>query len=242
MRRRHAGVKQFLGVWDCRQIHGAFMEENNIEVAEEQSYENAVVSNPVDHNWKQANEVLSAQKRQIEELERKLNQINAPKVIEEPDEFENLDPEDYMTVGKAKLLAKKLAEKQAASTAKQIVDEYIQQQNVAMDEQRMKSKYEDYDFIIENYAIPLIKNDPALAHKIQMSKNPAETAYKLGKLSDNYEPTSQMSSKAEKILKNSSRPVSAHAVNSPLKSQAESFAKMSKADIWAQAQEYAKGA
>lgn len=217
------------------------MEEEIIEEVAEQQEQVQEVS-PVDQNWRQANEVMSAQKRQIDELERRLSRMDVPIPVQEVDEFADMDPEDYMTVGKAKEMARKLAQKEASITAKSIVDEYIQKQNIATDEQRMKAKHEDYDFVIENYALPLIKNDQALAHKIQMSKNPAETAYRLGKLSDNYVPTNETSPKAEKIIKNNARPVSAHTVNSPLKSQAESFAKMSKADVWAQAQEYARSA
>ena len=84
-------------------------------------------------------------------------------------------------------MAEKTAAKQAEVMAKKYVQEYAQQQTLANDEQRARDKYDDYDYVLETYAIPLIKNDPALAYKIQSSKNPAMTAYKLGKLSDDYE-------------------------------------------------------
>lgn len=197
-----------------------------------------------DRNWDEAREVLRLQKQRIEELEARLTQ-QAPVQQEEQDEFEKLDPEDYVTVGKAKELAKKLASKEAASTAKQVVQEYIQQQNIVQDEQRMRSKYEDFDYVIEHFAIPMIKNDPALAHKVQMSKNPAETAYRLAKISDEYEETKvkqQTSPKAEKILKNASRPTSSNAVSTGLKTQADDFSKMSPQDIWSMSQKFARGA
>lgn len=199
----------------------------------------------VDHNWEKANEVLKLQKQEIEELKIRLTEMSQPKQQEEPDEFASLDPDDYLTVGKAKELAKKMAAKEAKEAAKQIVHEYAQQQSVAQDEQRMRSKFEDYDYVIENYAIPLIKNDPALAYRIQQSKNPAETAYKLGKLSDSYEESKmkqQTSPKAEKILKNASRPVSSNAVGTPLKNQADDFSKMSSQQVWEMSQKFARGA
>jgi hypothetical protein len=198
-----------------------------------------------DRNWDEAREVLRLQKQRIEDLETKLTQQAPVQKQEEPDEFEKLDPEDYMTVGKARELAKKLASKEAAQTAKQVVQEYIQQQNIVQDEQRMRSKFEDFDYVIENYAIPMIKNDPALAHKVQMSKNPAETAYRLAKISDEYEESKvkqQTSPKAEKILKNASRPTSSNAVGNTLKTQAEDFSKMSSQDIWSMSQKFARGA
>lgn len=199
----------------------------------------------VDDNWANANQVLKLQKQKIEELEERLSKINAPAPVVEKDEFADLDPEEYMTVRDARKLAENLATKKAAEAARQEVQRYAQEQNIQSDEARTRSKYEDYDYVLENYAIPLIKNDPALAYRVQNSKNPAETAYKLGKLSDSYEETmatKQTSPKAEKILKNSSRPVSSHAAGSPLKNQADQFSKMSKQETWELSQKYARGA
>lgn len=204
---------------------------------------------PVEINWERANEVLKLQKQRIEELEAKLTkQVAPPKVEDEKDELDSLDADEYITAAKAKMIrdsAKKQAVKQAEQTTRQVLQEYAQQQKIASDEQRMRGKHEDFDYIIENFAIPMIKNDPALAYQIQMSKNPAETAYKLAKISDEYEGSTmkqQSSQKAEKILKNSSRPVSSNAVGSPLKNQAEDFSKLTSNQIWEMSQKYAKGA
>ncbi len=199
----------------------------------------------VDHNWQEANKVLKLQQQKIAELEMRLNQPAPIQQEAEKDEFADLDPEGYMTVAAARKMAEKTAIKQAEATAKRVVQEYAQQQTVQHDEQRARSKYEDYDYVLENYAIPLIKNDPALAYKVQNSKNPAETAYRLGKLSDNYEESvtkQQTSPKADKIIKNSQRPVSGNAVGSPLKSQADTYSKMSKEEVWNQSQKFARGA
>jgi hypothetical protein len=195
---------------------------------------------PADKNWKQAHQALQAQKAEIEALRAELQKKTA--VPEPEDELDKLDPEEYITAGKAQ----KLAEKKALQAAKQMVQEYSRQNAVVQDEARMREKYEDYDYVVNTFVLPDIKNDPALAHKLAMSKNPAETAYKLGKLSDSYEeqmtqqkPTSP---KAEKILKNSSRPTSANAVSPSLKKQADQFANMSPQEVWAQSQKYARGA
>lgn len=200
-----------------------------------------------DRNWDEAREVLRLQKQRIEELETRLaqqNQVAQPKQ-EDADDFAGLDPDDFMTVGKAKELYQKAASKQAKEAAKQVVQEHLQQFNVVQDEQRMRSKHEDFDFVIENYALPMIKNDPVLAYKIQTSKNPAEAAYKLAKFSDEYEASmakQPQSPKAEKILKNSQRPVSSQAVSSPLKSQADDFSKLSPQQVWEMSQKFARGA
>ena len=197
-----------------------------------------------DHNWSEAREVLRLQKQRIEELEARVSQ-QSPPPQQEVDEFDQLDPDDYMTVAKAKSIrdaAKKHAAKEAVTAAKQVLNEFTQQQKVEKDEERMRGKHDDYDYVMEHFAIPMIKNDPALAYKIQSSKNPAETAYKLGKLSDSYEGDNvKPSPRAEKVIRNSSRPVSSHS-NISLKNQADVFSKMSPAEIWAQSQEYAKRA
>jgi hypothetical protein len=205
-----------------------------------------VKEDPNQVNWRQANEVMRLQKQRIDELERerleRLQQIQKP--VEEPDEFANEDPDNYITVAKARQMAEKAAEKKAKAFAQQAVQEYAQQQSVAVSEDRARSKYEDYDYVIETYALPMIKNDPALAYKIQQSKNPAEIAYKLGKLSDSYEESmtkAPPSPKAEKILKNSQRPTSSNAAGS-LKTQADKFSNMSQAEIWAESQKYARRA
>jgi hypothetical protein len=198
-----------------------------------------------DKNWHYANQVMEMQKKRIQELEQlhQNNQVKAP--VEERDEFDDLDPNDAVTVFQARKMAEKMAEKKAMEAAKRMMQEYSQTQAVATDEARMRAKHEDYDYVLENYALPLIKNDPALAHKIQNSKNPAETAYRLGKMSDDYEEgimKKETSPKAEKILKNTSRPLSANAASSSLKGQADKFSNMSKADVWAESQKYARGA
>jgi len=203
------------------------------------------VKKDVEHNWAEANKVLKMQKAMIEELQLQVSELKKPKVQEAPDEFDQLDPEDYLQVGKARQLAEKVAEKKAQEAAKKIVQEYVQQQTIESDERQARQQFEDYDYVMENFAIPMIKNDPALAYKIQQSKNPAQTAYRLGKLSDDYQEATvkqQVSPKAEKILKNSSRPVSANAVGSPLKNQADQFSKMKPNEIWEMSQKFARGA
>lgn len=198
-----------------------------------------------DHNWRQANEVMRLQKQQIDELKTQVENLAKPKQQPEPDEFANMDPDDVLTVSSARKLAERLAEKKAEEKARQVVQEYAQQMTIQSSEDKARSKYDDYDYVVETFAIPLIKNDPALAYKIQNSKNPAETAYKLGKLSDDYEESMSKQStspKAEKILKNSSRPLSGAAAGNPLKSQAEQVSKMKPDEIWAMSQKYARGA
>lgn len=199
-----------------------------------------------DVNWQRANDVMRQQQQELAELRAMINHRQSLPPVEEKDEFASLDPEEYLTVGKARQMAEKMAEKKANEAAKKMVQAYAQEQRMELGEQQARGKYQDYDYVVENYAIPLIKNDPALAYKVQNSKNPAETAYKLGKLSDSYEDSvkeAPTSAKAEKILKNSSRPVSGNALGTPLKSQADKFSSMKPGkEVWEMSQQYAKGA
>lgn len=216
--------------------------EPETEVVQETQPQVEIPQNNVDRNFEALREVTRLQKQRIEELEAR---HQMPPQEEEKDEFADLDPEDYMTVGKAKELARKLAAKEAAQTAKKIVQEYIQEDKIVKDEARMREKFEDYDYVMENFAAQMIKNDPALAYKVQHSKNPAETAYKLAKISDEYEASmskAEKSPKAEKIMRNSARPTSANAVSAPLKAQADDFSKLSQSEIWAMSQKYARQA
>ncbi len=217
--------------------------EEPLEAAETSVKE--VAKKDPDHNWKEANKVLKMQQQKIQELEMRLNAPPPQPVVPEKDEFADMDPNDYLPVGKARQMAERIAEKKAEAAAEKMVAKYAQQQRVVEDEARARGKYEDYDYVLNTFAIPLINNDPALAYRIQNSKNPAETAYKLGKLSDAYDeetmkqPTSE---KAEKILKNTQRPLSGNAVSKPLKNQAQDFSKMSKQEVWEMSQGYAKKA
>jgi len=197
-------------------------------------------------NWKQAQQVMSLQKKKIEELEEMVSKISQPKEAPEEDEFDKLDPSDYLTVDKARILAKKQAEKAAQTIVRQELQKHFQENRVSIDEKRMKETCDDYDFVMENFAVPLIKKNPALAYNLQNSENPAEAAYLMAKMSPSYKESSKEApdnpKKAEKILKNASRPVSAAAVGSTLKTQADDYSKMSPSDIWNLSQRYAKGA
>lgn len=197
-----------------------------------------------DYNWRQANSVMKAQQGEIEALKAHLASVSAQRqsqAPEEPDELDKLEPDDVITVAQARALAAR----QAKSAAKEIVEQHLAQHTLVNDEQRMRDKNDDYDYVLENFAIPLIKNDPALAYQVKNSKNPAETAYRLGKLSDGYQEqtTKQATSpKAAKIMRNVSRPVSSNAVGSPLKAQADEFTNMSPQQVWEASQKFARGA
>src|SRR6185312_3377489 len=142
------------------QEQSAPVQEEQVHAESNQPIEQPVVKTDV--NWEKANEVLKMQRQQIEELRAQMAQMSQKPEVVEKDEFDDLDQDDALTVGQARKLAEKLSEKKAKAAAKEMVEKYIQQQSVITAEEQARGKYEDYDYVVDNYAIPLIKNDPAL--------------------------------------------------------------------------------
>jgi hypothetical protein len=212
-------------------------EENEVQLEQQVEQEQEVQQQPAQSmaeiNWRQASQALASQKAEIEALRAELQKKAS--LPEEKDEFADLDPDDYVTTAKMRTMVEKLADKRAKEATKTAIEEYARSQNLQTSEERTRSKYEDYDYVVENFAVQLIKNDPALARQVMSSKNPAETAYRLGKLSDSYEEKmsqQKVSPKAEKILKN--------AVANTLKNQSDTVKNMSPAEVWKASQEYAR--
>ncbi len=222
-------------------------QDTSTEVIEEVQAEEAKKPEPqkaVDHNWEQARQLMQMQKQRIEELENR----QKPAVVPEKDEFADLDPEELVTTSKALQMAKKMATRESQEIRKELesLQTKINLQNYSAEENAMRSKHDDYDYVIDNFVRPMIKNDPAYQQMIINSKNPIQTAYKLGKLSDDYQEQPMKNNdavqKAEKMIKNSQKPLSGNAAGGSLKGQAEKYAKMSPQDIWKESQSYAKRA
>lgn len=220
------------------------VQDNPVTEEEQVNEQPKAVEKTENVNWKQAREVMQTQKSEIEALKRQIQELATPKPAPEPDEFADLDPNDQITFDQAKRLAEKHAKAAAAHSMRQMEQQMEIGRRVQQSESEARAKHNDYDYVINNFTIPQIQKDPALAHKIQTSPNPALTAYKIGKLSDEYEEVSKeqnVNPKAEKILKNASRPVSSHSAPVPLKSQVQDVSKMSQAQVWEMSQRYARG-
>ncbi len=186
-----------------------------------------------DYNWEQTRQLIQMQKSRIEELE---SRHAAPKQAE-PDEFADLDPDDYVTVSKMQ----KMTEKKAKEYAMQAVQEYAKRQGLESDDKRMRERESDYDYVIENFSVQMLK-DPALAYYVQNSPTPAETAYLLGKTSTNYKAHMTKKDgvqKVAKIQKNLDRPATG-AVLGTAKVASDRLDGKSKADIWKESQQYAR--
>lgn len=219
----------------------------NINKQEEQKTElHKNTSNDVEKNWIQARKVMKSQQSEIEALREQVNKINT---VPEKDEFSDIDKDDYVTFAQAQRLAEKKATKEAERIASKIIDEKMRVINGKDQEEKTRAKYSDYDYVIDNFAIPMIENNPALANSLKAMPNFAEVAYKLAKSSSEYEmelknrQQKEASKAAEKVKDNTQKPVSINAASSSsLYSSVSQFANMSTEEVWKLSKQYARGA
>ncbi len=209
------------------------------EVQPEQQPENQepvqVESKTEDHNWSQVRGVLQTQKSEIDELKRQV--AEKPEV----DEFAGVDPEEYVTFGQHQ----KLSQKNSQKESKEIADlkEQLMLMKSETRENIARDKHDDYDYVIQNFGLPLVHNNPRLKAALKVCDDWAEMAYNMAKATPEYQKSlTQNSPKAEKVQKNIERPTSANAAGSSLKNQTSYFADMSKAEVWKQSQEFARRA
>jgi hypothetical protein len=193
----------------------------------------------IDHNWSQARAALASQKAEIDALRAKLTEK------EDQDEFKDLAPDEYVTVAQAQKIAERKAERKAEQIAHTIVEKRFKEQETQLQETQVRNQYEDYDYVIENFALPMVQQNKALADALRASPNPFVMAYNLAKSSEEYQKEmvkQKPNAKAEKILKNVNRPLSSSAAGASLKTQADMFANLTPSQTWEMSQKYAKKA
>ncbi len=202
-----------------------------------QQPEQKVQDNSSDQNWARVREVLNSQKSEIEDLKRQVQANSNP----ETDEFEGVDGEDYATVNMMKKPSKKM--KELENTVQQL-QQSLKINEATRQEEIMRSKNDDYDYVIEKFGIPLIEKTPALKETLLKIPNWAEMAYNMAKATPEYKAAQSQdnSKKVEKVIKNTERPTSANAAGTSMKSQAEVFANLSPSDVWKKSQEFARRA
>jgi DNA repair exonuclease SbcCD ATPase subunit len=205
----------------------------------------------VEHNWKQARTVIASQQQAVAERDQKINQLEQRlnELQLQREEIEDkYDPEEYAT----NKHVDKVADKKVTKKTK-VLEEKIHNLEKKLhdaDQKRLESEvaaqYDDYEYVVENFALPMVQKDPALAAALRASPNPYAMAYRMAKASDEYESSQakqdKPNPKAQKILKNSERPVAAQAAGGSLKSQTEYFSNLSPQQIWQKSQEYASRA
>ena len=215
--------------------------ENLPQNVEANEQNNPPPEEPENH-WREVRQALKSLKQQNIELQ---EQLNKRQTSPEPDEFEGLDPTDYVSLEQAKRLVEKRAEKRAAEIASKVVEDRLRSLENQSKEEKMRDRYDDYDYVIENFGIPMIENNPALKQALAASPNWAEMAYNLSKATPEYQNkvTQKKTDPAiERAKKNAERPVSSSAAPSNLKGAVDAFASLSPEEVWNKSQEYARRA
>jgi hypothetical protein len=121
---------------------------------------------------------LQAERRERQQLQENLKvmqdhlallQANQPKQPQ-ADEFSGKTDEDVITVGEAK----------------KFINQFSQQQKLAVEELKMAQSYPDYNDVVRKYLPDVLKTDPDLKEMIMSAPNPYKAAYHLAKRSDTY--------------------------------------------------------
>ena len=103
-------------------------------------------------------------------------------------------------------------------------------------ENRARLQHSDYNEVMEQYSIPLLRNNRDFARAFQAAENPAEFAYTLGKMqmtSQPEPPQQQVNQHAERIVENARKPstLSSARGGQPTLSKADYYAQMSDKDF-----------
>ena len=166
----------------------------------------------VDYNWSEARRKLDQLERENREQRELLHQMQAQQTPKPIDEIAGLDDDDIITVKQHRSSVSKIA--------RQVAEEVVRQRDAATVDDRLRSKFSDYDQVVSVDNIETLqKNDPELAQSLKMlADDPYKqsvAAYKLLKNmgygpSVNNAPTTFEKKKASDNLQ---KPVSINAVS-----------------------------
>ena len=180
---------------------------------------------PVEINWQRANETMKAQSHELRALRAELDQYKQTTMQKQPLINDKSD-DDIYTAGEIK---KVLAERDKAYQA------HIQELSI-------KSKYSDYDGVIEKYGKQLPES---VKQAILSSNNPHLAAYEACKSSEAYYKdslTSTQHADAKKVTANLSKPGSASSVgNAGALGKASYYEGLSEGEILDLSNRYLRG-
>lgn len=163
-----------------------------------------------EYNWAEARRRNSELERRLEQQEaelRRLQSHNAPK--EPEDELATLADDDIITVKQHKQMAAKIA--------KQVAEDVYRQKEALTIDDRLKSKFPDFDDVVTKENIDLLRQqDPELSMAIQrLSDDPfsqAALAYKLLKRSGAGVDMAKTQNQKARAIENSKKPGSVQSV------------------------------
>lgn len=164
--------------------------------------------NDAEYNWAEARRAMQERDRRITELEQQVNKQKKQEAPEE-DELDKLGNDDIITRGHTE----KLIDRRAKQYAKEAIKEYI----ASTVEERVKSKFSDYDEIVNQENIENLKRKkPELAQSLAHNPDPyaqAVAVYDAIKMiGGSQKPDDSSRFEKERAQKNSQKPVSVNAV------------------------------
>lgn len=164
--------------------------------------------NDAEYNWAEARRAMQERDRKIAELESQVQKLGKPNVPED-DELDKLGNDDIITRGSTE----KLIDRRAKQYAKEAIKEYI----ASTVEERVKSKFSDYDEIVTQENIENLKRKkPELALSLAHNPDPyaqavaVYDALKMVGAGQRIDDTTRL--EKERAQKNSQKPVSVNAV------------------------------
>lgn len=138
--------------------------------------------------------------QELENVRYQMQQMQAPQEAES-DPLDGLDSDDLLTVDKFR---------QAQHQQQQRYEQEISNLRYENLENRARLRHTDYNDVMEKYSIPLLRNDPDFASGFRNASDPAEYAYKIGRMMMGTEqarqPEPQISRDAQKIVENARKP------------------------------------
>ncbi len=138
--------------------------------------------------------------QELENVRYQMQQMQAQPEAES-DPLDGLDSDDLLTVDKFR---------QAQHQQQQRYEQEISNLRYENLENRARLRHSDYNDVMEKYSIPLLRNDPDFATGFRNASDPAEYAYKIGRMmmgsEQERQPEPQISRDAQKIVENSRKP------------------------------------
>lgn len=182
--------------------------ENHDERQEEAKDSPPPQRKDVEYNWAEARRKMQELERRSQEQEELIARLSNKPAAPEEDELAKLSEDDILTVAQARKLATKMA--------RQVAHEAIKEREAATVEERLQSKFPDYDQVVTRENVEILKQqEPELAQSLmRLADDPfaqAKAAYRLIKtLGVKTDPSP--GPEVKKARENASKPVSVNAV------------------------------
>jgi hypothetical protein len=156
------------------------------------------------YNWGEARRKMQELERKAQEQDELIRRLQAS-TPKEKDDLENLTDDDIVTVSQAKKLAVKMAQ--------QVAENVVKQKDLSTLEDRINSKYPDFQEIVSKDAIDKLKSEePELALSLATMQDPYQQAVAAYKLLKKLGGKEVMTLEQKKALENRSKPQSSQTI------------------------------